>query len=159
MTLTSCGGLRPMEIASMRMGRGRPRGSRGTASARAGNGSHRPMPTKIQYRVRSGGGPAKGDLRQRRVAELLDAGVHRMATEPTVEAAGALIVRQRPDHQRAHLVSGEIAPDRREQPPAEAQTLEFRTDVELENLAMVRQARSSIAPIGCIAGDDLSEGE
>src|SRR4051812_48532526 len=107
----------------------------------------------------SGRRPAEGDLLQRGVAEALDGRIDRLAAEAPVEAAGALIVGERPDDQALDVVAGEIAPDGIEQPPAEADALIFGAQVEFEDLALERQAGGAIAAIGRVAGDDAAERE
>src|SRR5262249_35218347 len=51
----------------------------------------------------------------------------------------------------------EVAPRRREQPPAEAQPLEFGAQIELVDLAVILQAACAVAAVIGVARDGVAE--
>src|SRR4029077_778386 len=79
------------------------------------------------------------------------------AAERLVERNRRLVVAERPDHQALQSALREVAPRRREQPPAEAEPLELRAEIELVDLAVVEQAARAIAPVVGIARDAIAE--
>src|SRR5262245_8740937 len=88
--------------------------------------------------------PGERDLVEHAVAEPLGRPGDRLATQGTVEFHRRLVVRQGPDHQAFHAALGEVAPRRGEQPAAEAEALEFRTQVKLVDLAVIEQAAGAV---------------
>src|SRR5690349_14021828 len=101
--------------------------------------------------------PGVGDLVEQLVAEFLRRAGDRSAAERPVEVDGRLVVGQRPHHEALHAALHEIAPCRREQPPAEAESLEFGAQIKLVDLAVVLQAARPVAPIVGIARDGVAE--
>src|SRR5262245_27684526 len=101
--------------------------------------------------------PGEGDLVEGAGAEPFGGPGHRLAAERAIEADGRLVVRQRPDHQALQPALHQVAPRRGEQLAAEAETLEFRPQVELVDLAVVVQDARAIAPVVGITGHAFAE--
>src|SRR5215471_8786706 len=97
-------------------------------------------------------GPGEGDLVERFWPEALRRACDHAPAERTVKLGGRIVIRQRPHHHALQAALGEIAARRVEQAPAETETLEFRTQIELVDFALEMQAARAVAAIIGIAG-------
>src|SRR5690242_15533366 len=97
--------------------------------------------------------PGERDLVERLRPEPLRGARHHATAEHAVEFGSRLVVRERPDHHALQPALGEVALGGREQTPAEAEALEFRTQVKLVDFAFEMQAAGAIAAVVGIAGD------
>src|SRR5215510_5102540 len=91
--------------------------------------------------------PGEGDLVEHAGAEALGGACHRLAAERAVEADGRLVVRQRPDHEALQPALHQVAARRGEQLAAEAQPLEFGTQIKLVDLTVVVEAARAVAAV------------
>src|SRR5882757_5972747 len=101
--------------------------------------------------------PGEGDFVEDAGAEPFGGTRHRLAAERAIEADRGLVVRQRPDHQALQAALLQVASRRREQPTAEAEPLEFRSQIKLVDLAIVVEAAGAIAAVVGVAGDAIPE--
>src|SRR5580700_10658190 len=106
--------------------------------------------------------PAEGDLVEHAGAELLRRAGHRLAAERAIKLDGGLVFRQRPHDQRFQSALRQVAPCGGKEPPAKAQPLEFRPQIELVDLAVIIEAARPIAPVIGVARylvAELQEGD
>src|SRR5215831_8351051 len=97
--------------------------------------------------VKLGSGlPGERHLVERLLAEALGGACHRTAAQRAIELDCGIVVGQRPDHQAAQPALGEVAPRRGEQPAAEPEALEFRSQIELVDFAVVGEAARAVTP-------------
>src|SRR5262249_25265763 len=116
-----------------------------------------PTDDRVSSRVARSAGPGEGDFVEGAGAEPFGGTRHRLAAERPIEADGRLVVRERPDHQALQPTLHQVAPRRGEQLAAEAETLEFRPQVELVDFAVVIQAARAVAPVIGITGHAFPE--
>src|SRR5947207_2825855 len=83
----------------------------------------------------------------------------RCAAARAVEADRRLVVGQRPDHQAVQSALHEVATRGGEQLAAEAETLEFRPQIKLVDLAVVVQAARAVAAVVGVARDAIAESQ
>src|SRR5439155_23806066 len=91
------------------------------------------------------------------LSEALRGARHRAAPERAIELDRRIVVRERPYHQAAQAALGEVAPRRGEQPAPESEPLEFRTQIEFIDLAVVAQAARAIAAVVGVTRDTIGE--
>src|SRR6185436_15100269 len=103
--------------------------------------------------------PAERDLIEALRPEALGRARDRAAAERLVESDRRLVVGQRPAHQALQPALRQVAPRRGEQAAAEAEPLEFRTEIKLVDLAVIEQAARAVAPVIGIARDAIAEAE
>src|ERR1043165_7081111 len=101
--------------------------------------------------------PPERDLIETLGPEAFRRARHRAAAERLVETDRRVVVGERPDHQALQSALRQIAPRRREQPPAETQPLKFRAEIELVDLAVVEQAARAVAAVVGVARDAIAE--
>src|SRR5438477_12093536 len=101
--------------------------------------------------------PAERDLIEALLPEAFRGARDRAAAERLVERNRRLVIAERPDHQTFQSALREVAARRGEQPPAEAEALELRAEIELVDLAVVEQAAGAVAPVVGIARDAIAE--
>src|SRR5215207_11729695 len=92
-------------------------------------------------------GPGESDLVERLGPELLRGPRHHPAAECAVEFRRGVVVGQRPDHHALQPALHQIAPGGGEEAAAEAETLEFRPQIELVDLAFEMQAPGAVAAV------------
>src|SRR5512141_1751513 len=95
--------------------------------------------------------PGERDLVERLVAEAFRGTRDRGAAECAIEFDRRLVVRESPQHETLHAALREIAARRGEQPPAKADTLIFRAQIEFVDLAVIDQAARAIAAVVSVA--------
>ena len=101
--------------------------------------------------------PGVGDLIERLGAELLRRARDRAAAERAIEFHRRLVVGQRPDHEALQAALHQILARGGEQSAAEAEPLEFRTQIKLVDFAVIEQAARAVAAVIGVAGDRLAE--
>src|SRR6476620_4475205 len=102
-------------------------------------------------------GPGEGNLVERFGPELLRGARHHAAAERAIELGRRIIVGKRPDYHALQAALRQIAPRGVEQPAAEAEPLEFRTQIKLVDLAFEVQAAGAIAAVIGVACDLVGE--
>src|ERR1700687_2410336 len=80
-------------------------------------------------------GPGAGALVERLGSEFLGTARDHAAAEGTVKLRRRIVVGERPDHHALQPALQQVAPCRGEQPAAEAETLKFRPQIKLVDLA------------------------
>src|SRR5579871_138162 len=84
--------------------------------------------------------PGEGDLVEDLASELFGRLRHHATAEAAVEVKRRLVVGQRPHHHALQPALGEVALGGREQAAAEAEALEFGTQIKLVDFAVEMQA-------------------
>src|ERR1700738_1079038 len=132
MTLTSCGGLIPIEMASMRMEGSVVESSCVSQYTAVIRGLDPPIHRTFKKRMdcRTLVGPGESDLVERLGPEFLRGARDHAAAERAIELRRRIVVGQSPDHHALQPALHEVAPCGGEEPSAEAETLEFRPQIE-----------------------------
>src|SRR5262245_22277095 len=102
------------------------------------------------------GAPGEGDLVQGARAELLRRARHGAAAERAIELDRRLVVGQRPDHQALEPALRKIAAGGGEKTAPEAQPLKLRPQVDLVDLAVIKQAARPVASVIGVAGNAVA---
>src|SRR5882762_1298883 len=114
-------------------------------SDRGGRGP-RLISRRFETRQRSIG-PGEGDLVERLGPEFLRRARDHTAAERAVELRRGIVVGERPDHHALQAALQQVAPCGGEQPAAEAETLKFRPQIKLVDLAFEVQAARTVAAV------------
>src|SRR5215831_554344 len=101
--------------------------------------------------------PAERDLVEHPGAEFFRRPRHRLAAQRAIELDGVFVFRQRPHDQRFQRALRQIAPRRREQPPAKAQALVFRPQIKLVDFTVVIETARAVAAVIGVARDLIAE--
>ena len=101
----------------------------------------------------SAAGEGEGDLGQCRVAEALAATRDLAAAGILVEAAGAVIVGERPDNGRIEAVAQQFAARGEEQARSEADTLIFGPKIDFVDFAALDEVSGPVGAVGGVAGN------
>src|SRR5205807_10549453 len=102
-------------------------------------------------------GPGERDLVERFGPELFRGARDHPAAERTIKLRRRVVVRERPHHHALQPALQQVAPCRGEQPAAEAETLEFRAQVELVDFTFEMQAAGAVAAVVGVARDLVAE--
>ena len=101
--------------------------------------------------------PGVGDLIERLGAKALRGARDRAAAERAIKFHRRFVVGKRPDHQALQAALREILARGGKQPAAETEALELGPQIDLVNLAVIKQAARAIAPVIGVAGDVVAE--
>src|SRR5882724_1706663 len=91
--------------------------------------------------------PGEGDLVERLGPEFLRRARDHAATEGAVKLRRGIIVGERPDHHALQAALQQVASCGSKQPAAEAETLKFRPQIKLVDLAFEVQAARAVAAV------------
>src|SRR6195256_6901052 len=119
------------------------------ARAKAGSTCFEPRRNSI--------GPGEGDLVERLGPEFLRRARDHAATEGAVKLRRDMVVGERPDPHALQAALQQVAPCGSEQPAAEAETLKFRPQIKLVDLAFEVQAARAVAAVIGITRDLVAE--
>ena len=109
------------------------------------------------YAYSSSISPSEGNLVERLRPEALGRARHHAAAQGPVEFGRGIVIRQRPDDHALEAALHQVAAGCGEQATPEAETLEFRTQIQLVNLAVEMQAAGAVAAVVGIARDLVAE--
>src|SRR4051794_12669601 len=101
--------------------------------------------------------PGEGNLVERLRPEFLRRTRDHAAAEGAVKLRRRIVVGQCPDHHALQPALQQVAPRGGEEPAAEAETLEFRPQIELVDLAFEVQTAGAVAAVIGIACDLVAE--
>src|SRR5262249_46312186 len=101
--------------------------------------------------------PGERNLVENPSSELLRRLRHHAAAEAAVEVERRLVVGQCPHHHALQPALRQVTLGGREQPPAEAEALEFGAQVKFVDLAVEMQAPRAVAAVVGVAGDLVAE--